>query len=188
MLKFYKREHYSYVLLLFCSAYLYKQSFAIPGSSFLVRHTYCTETIPAYFNEVIRVILLIYQWRRTIHTVFGLLVFHLSFHLYLPRSEHVSWCNLWALGGPGAGLSAHHFRIYVLLPALLGVWKAVCGSALPWESGPAAVEGEPVRPAHLITTAAGVMKAEEIFFSFFPTFYHLSFPLSFLPLPGTGKS
>ncbi|XP_029306372.1 transmembrane protein 41A-B-like [Cottoperca gobio] len=35
MLKFYKREHHSYVLLLFCSAYLYKQSFAIPGSSFL---------------------------------------------------------------------------------------------------------------------------------------------------------
>ncbi|XP_074531921.1 transmembrane protein 41A-B-like [Halichoeres trimaculatus] len=35
MLKFYKREHHSFVLLLFCSAYLYKQSFAIPGSSFL---------------------------------------------------------------------------------------------------------------------------------------------------------
>uniref|UniRef100_A0A3Q3KBN1 VTT domain-containing protein n=1 Tax=Monopterus albus TaxID=43700 RepID=A0A3Q3KBN1_MONAL len=35
MLKFYKREHYSYVLLLFCSTYLYKQSFALPGSSFL---------------------------------------------------------------------------------------------------------------------------------------------------------
>ncbi|XP_039856674.1 transmembrane protein 41A-B-like [Simochromis diagramma] len=35
MLKFYKRQHYAYVLLLFCSAYLYKQSFAIPGSSFL---------------------------------------------------------------------------------------------------------------------------------------------------------
>uniref|UniRef100_A0AAQ4RGI2 VTT domain-containing protein n=3 Tax=Gasterosteus aculeatus TaxID=69293 RepID=A0AAQ4RGI2_GASAC len=35
MLKFYKREHHGYVLLLFCSAYLYKQSFAIPGSSFL---------------------------------------------------------------------------------------------------------------------------------------------------------
>uniref|UniRef100_UPI0037E7A563 transmembrane protein 41A-B-like n=1 Tax=Semicossyphus pulcher TaxID=241346 RepID=UPI0037E7A563 len=34
-LKFYKREHHRYVLLLFCSAYLYKQSFAIPGSSFL---------------------------------------------------------------------------------------------------------------------------------------------------------
>ncbi|XP_044160212.1 transmembrane protein 41A [Bufo gargarizans] len=31
----YKREHQSYVALLFCSAYLYKQSFAIPGSSFL---------------------------------------------------------------------------------------------------------------------------------------------------------
>lgn len=35
MLKFYKREHHGYVVLLFCSAYLYKQSFAIPGSSFL---------------------------------------------------------------------------------------------------------------------------------------------------------
>ncbi|XP_049456271.1 transmembrane protein 41A-B-like [Epinephelus fuscoguttatus] len=34
-LRFYKREHYSFVLLLYCSAYLYKQSFAIPGSSFL---------------------------------------------------------------------------------------------------------------------------------------------------------
>ncbi|KAM4599952.1 transmembrane protein 41A-B-like [Fundulus diaphanus] len=34
-LKFYKTENYGYVLLLFCSAYLYKQSFAIPGSSFL---------------------------------------------------------------------------------------------------------------------------------------------------------
>ncbi|XP_063789081.1 transmembrane protein 41A [Pseudophryne corroboree] len=31
----YKREHQTYVTLLFCSAYLYKQSFAIPGSSFL---------------------------------------------------------------------------------------------------------------------------------------------------------
>ncbi|KAK1166256.1 transmembrane protein 41A-B-like [Acipenser oxyrinchus oxyrinchus] len=35
LLKFYKTEHTAYVLLLFCSAYLYKQSFAIPGSSFL---------------------------------------------------------------------------------------------------------------------------------------------------------
>lgn len=34
-LQFYKREHQTYVLLLFCSAYLYKQCFAIPGSSFL---------------------------------------------------------------------------------------------------------------------------------------------------------
>ncbi|XP_044073887.1 transmembrane protein 41A-A [Siniperca chuatsi] len=35
LLQFYKAEHTEYVLLLFCSAYLYKQSFAIPGSSFL---------------------------------------------------------------------------------------------------------------------------------------------------------
>uniref|UniRef100_A0A4W5KTR9 Uncharacterized protein n=1 Tax=Hucho hucho TaxID=62062 RepID=A0A4W5KTR9_9TELE len=35
MLQFYKTEHTGYVVLLFCSAYLYKQSFAIPGSSFL---------------------------------------------------------------------------------------------------------------------------------------------------------
>ncbi|XP_018422381.1 PREDICTED: transmembrane protein 41A [Nanorana parkeri] len=31
----YKREHHGYVTVLFCSAYLYKQTFAIPGSSFL---------------------------------------------------------------------------------------------------------------------------------------------------------
>lgn len=35
LLQFYKTEHTAYVLLLFCSAYLYKQSFAIPGSSLL---------------------------------------------------------------------------------------------------------------------------------------------------------
>ncbi|KAJ8004402.1 hypothetical protein DPEC_G00135340 [Dallia pectoralis] len=35
LLHFYKTEHTGYVLLLFCSAYLYKQAFAIPGSSFL---------------------------------------------------------------------------------------------------------------------------------------------------------
>ncbi|XP_051560268.1 transmembrane protein 41A-B-like [Myxocyprinus asiaticus] len=35
LLKFYKTEHTSYVFILYCSAYLYKQSFAIPGSSFL---------------------------------------------------------------------------------------------------------------------------------------------------------
>lgn len=35
LLQFYKAEHTGYVLLLFSSAYLYKQSFAIPGSSFL---------------------------------------------------------------------------------------------------------------------------------------------------------
>ncbi|CAG09302.1 unnamed protein product, partial [Tetraodon nigroviridis] len=35
LLQSYRTEHTAYVLLLFCSAYLYKQSFAIPGSSFL---------------------------------------------------------------------------------------------------------------------------------------------------------
>ncbi|XP_052401033.1 transmembrane protein 41A-B [Carassius gibelio] len=35
LLQFYKTEHTGYVFILFCSAYLYKQSFAIPGSSFL---------------------------------------------------------------------------------------------------------------------------------------------------------
>ncbi|XP_048857823.1 transmembrane protein 41A-A-like [Brienomyrus brachyistius] len=35
LLRFYRTEHASYVWLLFCSAYLYKQAFAIPGSSFL---------------------------------------------------------------------------------------------------------------------------------------------------------
>ncbi|XP_026861501.1 transmembrane protein 41A-A isoform X1 [Electrophorus electricus] len=35
LLRYYKTEHGGYVLLLFCSAYLYKQTFAIPGSSLL---------------------------------------------------------------------------------------------------------------------------------------------------------
>ncbi|KAK1344066.1 hypothetical protein QTO34_014625 [Cnephaeus nilssonii] len=35
VLRDYRREHQAYVFLLFCSAYLYKQCFAIPGSSFL---------------------------------------------------------------------------------------------------------------------------------------------------------
>ncbi|XP_037381130.1 transmembrane protein 41A [Talpa occidentalis] len=35
VLREYRKEHQSYVFLLFCSAYLYKQGFAIPGSSFL---------------------------------------------------------------------------------------------------------------------------------------------------------
>uniref|UniRef100_A0A2K6G5E0 Transmembrane protein 41A n=1 Tax=Propithecus coquereli TaxID=379532 RepID=A0A2K6G5E0_PROCO len=36
VLREYRKEHQAYVFLLFCSAYLYKQGFAIPGSSFLV--------------------------------------------------------------------------------------------------------------------------------------------------------
>ena len=36
VLREYQKEHQAYVFLLFCSAYLYKQGFAIPGSSFLV--------------------------------------------------------------------------------------------------------------------------------------------------------
>ncbi|XP_057703514.1 transmembrane protein 41A-B-like isoform X2 [Corythoichthys intestinalis] len=45
MLKFYKQEHHGYVLLLFCSAYLYKQSFAIPGSSFLDVRSFVAEHV-----------------------------------------------------------------------------------------------------------------------------------------------
>ncbi|KAL7882302.1 hypothetical protein AOLI_G00091510 [Acnodon oligacanthus] len=36
LLRLYQAEHGGYVLLLFCSAYIYKQAFAIPGSSLLV--------------------------------------------------------------------------------------------------------------------------------------------------------
>ena len=32
----YKQEHSTYVYCLFCCAYLYKQTFAIPGSVFMV--------------------------------------------------------------------------------------------------------------------------------------------------------
>lgn len=36
LLMIYKEEHFLYVLVLFCSAYIYKQTFAIPGSVFMV--------------------------------------------------------------------------------------------------------------------------------------------------------
>lgn len=36
LLKQYRRDNFGYVVLLFCSAYLYKQTFAIPGSVFMV--------------------------------------------------------------------------------------------------------------------------------------------------------
>ncbi|KAJ8019863.1 Transmembrane protein 41A [Holothuria leucospilota] len=35
MLKQYRADHFGYITLLFCSAYLYKQTFAIPGSVFM---------------------------------------------------------------------------------------------------------------------------------------------------------
>ena len=36
ILSCYTRTHQLYVLLLFCCAYIYKQTFAVPGSVFLV--------------------------------------------------------------------------------------------------------------------------------------------------------
>ena len=36
LLKQYRQDNFGYVILLFCSAYLYKQTFAIPGSVFMV--------------------------------------------------------------------------------------------------------------------------------------------------------
>ena len=36
LLNHYKETHFTYVLLLFSAAYLYKQTFAIPGSVFMV--------------------------------------------------------------------------------------------------------------------------------------------------------
>ena len=35
-MKAYKSDNLGHVMLLFCSAYLYKQTFAIPGSVFMV--------------------------------------------------------------------------------------------------------------------------------------------------------
>jgi len=40
----YKNMHLTYVLVFFCSAYVYKQTFAIPGSVFLVSATTMTTT------------------------------------------------------------------------------------------------------------------------------------------------
>lgn len=134
MLKFYKRQHYTYVLLLFCSAYLYKQSFAIPGSSFLVRHTEMQTNDP---NQ--SCVLLLISDKYLIPTC----KFLLNRDCF-SSSEHVSWCNIRALGGSGIGLHARHHRLHVLLPAICSIWKAVCGVPLPWEGGPAAEEGRHV--------------------------------------------
>jgi len=41
LLKQYRRDNFGYVVLLFCSAYLYKQTFAIPGSVFMVSTKCC---------------------------------------------------------------------------------------------------------------------------------------------------
>jgi hypothetical protein len=47
-----KEEHSAYVLLLFCSAYLFKQTFAVPGSVFLnvlgKGYSNCSQTTPEY--------------------------------------------------------------------------------------------------------------------------------------------
>lgn len=133
MLKFYKRQHYAYVLLLFCSAYMYKQSFAIPGSSFLVRHT-AMQT-----NDPNQSCVLLISDKYLIPTC----KFLLNRDCF-SSSEHVSWCNIRALGGSGIGLYARHHRLHVLLPAICSIWKAVCGVPLPWEGGPAAEEGRHV--------------------------------------------
>jgi len=50
---------------------------------------------------------------------------------YPPSSEHVSWCDIRALGGSAVGLPAHHFRLHYLLPVVLRVWEAACCSLLP---------------------------------------------------------
>ena len=61
----------------------------------------------------------------------------------LPPSEHARWGHIRALGGSCPGLPAHHHGLHILLPALLCIWEAACGSVLPWEGGPAAEEGKP---------------------------------------------
>lgn len=53
LLMMYKDEHFLYVLVLFCSAYIYKQTFAIPGSVFMVR----TWSNNDYFNWSISVVI-----------------------------------------------------------------------------------------------------------------------------------
>lgn len=40
-LRVYKDQHYWYITVVFCSVYLYKQTFAIPGSFFLVSPGSC---------------------------------------------------------------------------------------------------------------------------------------------------
>lgn len=56
LLQFYKTEHIGYVFILFCSAYLYKQSFAIPGSSFLVSNIVSYYTLLVITHSMLKTI------------------------------------------------------------------------------------------------------------------------------------
>ncbi|XP_077438533.1 transmembrane protein 41A-B isoform X1 [Vanacampus margaritifer] len=131
MLKFYKQEHHGYVLLLFCSAYLYKQSFAIPGSSFLVRSS-------------------------SPFTIQNLIHYHCS--LLFPGSEHAGRCHIRTLGRPGASMPAHHHGLNILLPAVVRLWEAACGSRFPGQSGTAAEKG--LIPYNFICVRTGAILSE----------------------------
>jgi len=41
ILKKYKEDHFYSVMVVFCAAYLYKQTFSIPGSVFMVCSYFC---------------------------------------------------------------------------------------------------------------------------------------------------
>uniref|UniRef100_A0A3B3B4Z2 Transmembrane protein 41A n=1 Tax=Oryzias melastigma TaxID=30732 RepID=A0A3B3B4Z2_ORYME len=157
MLKFYKRENYGYVLLLFCSAYLYKQSFAIPGSSFLVSSTQKqmthAETSPQITCENVFDVEFLLVISEKCISKFKFCETVLSFPL-----EHASWGDLRALGGSGVGLPARHFRLNVLLPPVLGVWEAVCGPLVSRKGRPAAEEG--LIPYNFICVRTGSILAQ----------------------------
>lgn len=53
------------------------------------------------------------------------------FHLLFPVSEHAGRRHIWTLGGPGAGVPAHHHGLNVLLPAVVHLREAACGSHIP---------------------------------------------------------
>lgn len=142
-LRFYKREHHGYVLLLFCSAYLYKQSFAIPGSSFLVR--YKALAAGASLRSA--------RWLIS----------------FCP-SEHVSRCHFRAMGGSGPGLPAHHHRLHVLLFACRSLRKAARGPAVPREGRAAAEEGQPPSRAGGTGAARLFCSHVPLFLIYFPSF------------------
>lgn len=122
LLQFYKTEHTGYVLLLFCSAYIYKQAFAIPGSSFLVRAT-CTQHI--YVQ----------------HALSCPLISTSTLCLWLFFPEHLGWGLVRDVVRPSSRLCPHHSRRHSLFPPVPDVWQAAHCEAVPWQGGCAPEEG-----------------------------------------------
>lgn len=122
-LRDYEREHRGAALALFCAAYLYKQSFAIPGSSLLVgRRRLPRAPGGGEFGGIIWV--------------------SAAFTPSRVPAERAGRGALRAVDRAGAVLCPDLAGSHLLLPAVRRLREALRRLLLPRQSGPAAREGE----------------------------------------------